>query len=173
MQRRSLRGNREISGLTDPSNTGRSASITLQGNTLANAVSGFYSSNVDLVAGEPIYLKGSSYPGGRALNPKAFAIPSGESSGTAPRNFVRGFGANQLNLAAKRSFALVNDLSLEFRAEAFNVLNHPNFGYVDPTLSDATFGQATKMLNQSLGTTAAQYEQGGPRSMQFALRLAF
>lgn len=147
--------------------------ITLQGNTLANAVSGFYSTNVDLVAGERIYLKGNSYPGGRVLNPKAFALPTGQSLGTAPRNFVRGFAANQLNLAAKRRFILVNELALEFRAEAFNVLNHPNFGYVDPMLTDATFGQATKMLNQSLGTTAAQYEQGGPRSMQFALRLAF
>jgi hypothetical protein len=29
------------------------------------------------------------------------------------------------------------------------------------------------MLNASLGTLASQYQQGGPRSMQFALRLTF
>jgi hypothetical protein len=62
---------------------------------------------------------------------------------------------------------------LQFRAEAFNILNHPNFGYVDPYLTDATFGQATQMLNQSLGTVASQYQQGGPRSLQFALKFVF
>jgi hypothetical protein len=64
-------------------------------------------------------------------------------------------------------------LSLQFRAESFNLLNQPNFGYVDPYLEDATFGQATQMLNQSLGTVAAQFQQGGPRSMQFALKVLF
>ena len=58
-------------------------------------------------------------------------------------------------------------------AEAFNLLNHPNFGYIDPYLTDATFGEATQMLNQSLGTLASQYQQGGPRSMQFALKLIY
>jgi hypothetical protein len=62
---------------------------------------------------------------------------------------------------------------LQFRAEALNVFNHPNFGYIDPYLTDPTFGQATQMLNQSLGTVAAQYQQGGPRSMQFALKVFF
>ncbi len=56
---------------------------------------------------------------------------------------------------------------------SFNLLNHPNFGYVDPTYTNATFGQATKMLNASLGTVASQYQQGGARSMQFALKLTF
>ncbi len=44
---------------------------------------------------------------------------------------------------------------------------------MNPTLTTATFGQATKMLNESLGTVASQYQQGGPRSMQFMLKLAF
>jgi hypothetical protein len=64
-------------------------------------------------------------------------------------------------------------LRLQFRAEAFNLPNHPSFGYIDPILTDATFGQATQMLNQSLGTVAPQYQQGGPRSLQFALKLLF
>jgi hypothetical protein len=62
---------------------------------------------------------------------------------------------------------------VQFRAEAFNLFNHPNFGYVQPFLTNATFGKATAMLNQSLGTVASQYQQGGPRSMQFALKLIF
>ena len=78
-----------------------------------------------------------------------------------------------MNLAARRDFHIRENVSLQFRAEAFNILNRPNFGYVDPILTDTTFGQATKMLNQSLGTTAAQYQEGGARSMQFALKLHF
>jgi len=86
---------------------------------------------------------------------------------------VRGFGASQVNLAIRRDFPIREALHLQFRAETFNILNHPNFGYVDPILTDATFGQSTKMLSQSLGTVASQYQQGGPRSMQFALKFVF
>jgi hypothetical protein len=128
---------------------------------------------LNLVPNEPIYLHGSQYPGGRIVNSAAFSLPTSGIVGNAPRNFVRGFGAAQINLAARREFHVRDTLSLQFRAEAFNILNHPNFGYIDPTYTDATFGQATQMLNQSLGTVASQYQQGGPRSMQFALKLLF
>jgi Carboxypeptidase regulatory-like domain/TonB-dependent Receptor Plug Domain len=154
--------------------------ITLDGNFIADATTGYrYYSGVNLVAGEPLYLYGSQYPGGRMLNGgptaanPAFTLPTGTNAGNAPRNIARGFGAGQINVAARREFHLYDRLALQFRAEAFNALNHPNFGYVDPTLTDATFGQATMMLNHSLGTVSPQYQQGGPRSMQFALKLLF
>jgi len=147
--------------------------ITLQGSTLTNPATGIYSSNVNLVPGQPIYLYGFSYPGGRALNRAAFSLPTGTDPGDAPRNFVRGFGATQLNMAARKDFHVFETATLQFRAEAFNILNHPVFGYVDPALSDATFGEATKTLAQSLGTMSALYQQGGARSMQFALKLKF
>jgi hypothetical protein len=123
----------------------------------------------------PLYVYGpdSEYPGGRAINKAAFSQTATGIVGNAPRNFVRGFGASQVNLAARREFHLDNKLALQFRAETFNILNHPNFGYIDPTYTDATFGQVTKMLNSSLGTVQPQYQQGGSRSMQFALKLLF
>lgn len=148
--------------------------VTLQGNFATDPVTGSeYYTDVDLVPNQPIYLYGDRYPGGRSLNPSAFAYPAGTNPGNAPRNFVRGFGESQVNFAARREFPLSERVHLQFRAEAFNIFNHPNFGYVDPYLTDTTFGQSTQMLNQSLGTVASQYQQGGPRSMQFALRLAF
>ena len=148
--------------------------VTLLGNYLSDPATGNeYQTNVDLVPNRPIYLYGSQYPGGRSLNSSAFAYPSGSEPGNAPRNFARGFGESQVNFAVKRDFPVFERAHLLFRAEAFNVFNHPNFGYIDPTIGDATFGQALQMLNQSLGTVASQYQQGGPRSMQFALRLAF
>jgi hypothetical protein len=147
--------------------------ITLNGSSKTDSTGAQYYSGVNLSSGQPLYLYGGSYPGGKVLNPAAFSTPTGSAVGNAPRNFVRGFGLQQINLTARREFHLYENLSLQFRAETFNVLNHPNFGYVNPTLSNAQFGQATKMLNQSLGTLGSQYQQGGPRSMQFALKLMF
>lgn len=148
--------------------------VTLKGNLLTDPGSGSeYYSGVDLVPNQPLYLYGAQYPGSRIINKSAFGVPSGSMAGNAPRNFIRGFGATQINMASRREFKLHDTFAIQFRAEAFNILNHPNFGYIDPTLTDAQFGQATMMLNQSLGTVASQYQQGGPRSMQFALKLLF
>lgn len=147
--------------------------IPLQGNLITDSLGNNYYSGLNINSGTPLYVYGAAYPGGRELNRAAFAIPPTGSEGNAPRNLVRGFGANQVNLAIRRNFPLHDAIALQFRAEAFNVLNHPSFGYVDPTYTDATFGQATQMLNSSLGTMASQYQQGGPRSMQFALKLSF
>lgn len=148
--------------------------VTLEGTELTDTATGsIYYGGLNVVANQSLYVYGSEYPGGRSINKAAFSLPTAGVSGDAPRNFVRGFGENQVNLAARREFHLYKALNLQFRVEAFNLLNHPNFGYVDPTYTDATFGQAIKMLNSSLGTTASQYQQGGARSMQFALKLQF
>lgn len=156
--------------------------ITLRGNSEINPATGnTYYSGLNYDPSKPVYLYGPQYIGGKAINGgannklnPAFTQPTGTNvSGSAPRNFVRGFGLSQFNLAVRRQFPLYKETSLEFRAEAFNVFNRPNFGYVDPTITDATFGQPTTMLNRSLGTVAAQYQQGGARSMQFSLRLQF
>jgi hypothetical protein len=61
-----------------------------------------------------------------------------------------------------------------------NVLNHPNFAPPVADISQPTFGRSTELLDQYLdGTTPGQgglspiYQIGGPRSMQFALKLSF
>lgn len=149
--------------------------VPLFGNFITDPATGAeYQGNVNLAPGQPLYEYGSHYPGGRSINPQAFVLPSSPTDpGDAPRNLARGFGLNQVNLAVRREFPLPDSLRLQFRAETFNVFNHPNFGLIDTSRTDVTFGQATKMLNQSLGTLASQYQQGGPRSMQFALKLLF
>jgi hypothetical protein len=148
--------------------------VTLDGNLTTDPGTGnVYNGNLNLVPNQPTYVDGPQYPGGRSINPAAFCLPTSCTGTTAPRNFTRGFSTTQLNTAVRREFHLHDSLVLQFRAEAFNIFNHPNFGYVDPTYTDATFGQAIKMLNASLGTMASQYQQGGARSMQFALRLNF
>jgi Carboxypeptidase regulatory-like domain/TonB-dependent Receptor Plug Domain len=148
--------------------------ITLDGNLQTDPSSGHqYYSGLNFDSTMPAYVYGLQNPGGRALNKAAFSLPTGDQTGNAPRNFVRSFTASQVNLALRRQFHVHDRLNLQFRAESFNLLNRPNFGYVDPIYTDSTFGQATNMLNASLGTMAAEYQQGGARSMQFALKVVF
>ena len=78
-----------------------------------------------------------------------------------------------MNLAVRREFPIHERLKLQFRAEAFNIFNHPNFGSIDAEFGSSTFGQATATLANSLGIQNPLYQTGGPRSMQFALKLVF
>jgi hypothetical protein len=157
----------------------------------------------DVVAGVPLYLDGPQYPGGKAFNytPGAVAggCPDGSASigpfcpppndpttgfpvqGNLPRNALRGFGFAQWDFAVHREFGIHESVKLQFRAEMFNVLNHPNFGPPDGGLTDSTFGLSTAMLGQSLagvgtlgsGAFDPLYALGGPRSIQFGLKLSF
>jgi hypothetical protein len=148
--------------------------VILNGDLLTDTITGSqYYGGLNLVPNQPLYLHGALYPGGWAVNPSAFQAPNGTESGDAPRNFVRDFGAFQVNTAVRREFPLSDEWKLQFRAEAFNVLNHPIFGEIDPNLTDLQFGQATQTLNQSLATMSSLYQQGGSRSLQFALKLLF
>jgi hypothetical protein len=97
---------------------------------------------------------------------------------------MRGFGAYQWDFAVHRDFGIHELVKLQFRAEMFNVLNHANFGQPNgdlgsSTVLNPTFGKSTMMLGQSLGGTIGSggfdplYQIGGPRSIQFALKLFF
>jgi hypothetical protein len=154
--------------------------VTLLGNVSSDPVTGDrYYSGVDRIPGRPLYLKGSQYPGGRIFNGgpdapnPAFQLPVGSSPGDLPRNALRGFGAWEGNLAGRRDIYLYERLNMQLRVETFNLFNHPDLGYVEPHLTDELFGQSTLMLNQSFGSTGSLYQQGGPRSIQFMLKLAF
>jgi hypothetical protein len=132
---------------------------------------------VDLVPGTPLYLYSHTLPGGRRLNggPSsiggAFQLPQLGSDGNAPRNLARGFGAQDLGASLEREIPLHDHLHLELRGEVFNVTNSPAFGYMNPYLTDALFGQATLSLSQSYGGTGSLYQPGGPRSVQWMFRL--
>jgi hypothetical protein len=141
----------------------------------------------DRVAGQPLYLFGGQYPGGKAINQAAFAPPPIDSNGNAlrqgdlGRNALRGFGAFQWDFSIHREFSIHESVKLQFRAEMFNLLNHPNFGPPVSDLNDTQqFGRATQMLGRSLdssnqggGSFSPLYQIGGPRSIQVALKLAF
>jgi hypothetical protein len=143
----------------------------------------------DLVPGVPIYLHNvPGVLGGWELNPDAFTgfvgdgrIPAGTipvdtngnplRAGTLGRNFLHGPNFWAMNTALQRNFSLHDRLQLIFRAEAFNIFNHPNSGNIDSFLYDSTFGQSTS--TPTVGTNNSLYGMGAARSLQLMLRLQF
>jgi len=130
----------------------------------------------DLIAGVPLYVDDPTSAGGRRINQTAFSSSLSDQQGTLGRNALRGFPVSQTDIALQREFRLMEPLNLQFRLEAFNVFNHPNFAQPVPNIKNPQFGRSTKMLNQSLGFDAGLnplYQIGGPRSIQLSMKLHF
>ena len=134
-----------------------SANVALQANS--PPISGFAASRPDLV-GDPNagprtvdqWLTRDSF---RRLNP---ATEAGQF-GDAGRNIARGPSYTNVDLSLVRNFTIHGDVRLQFRAEAFNVANHANFGLPVADLNSANFGRILSA--------------GPPRLLQFALKLTF
>ena len=85
------------------------------------------------------------------MNPAAFRSPSG-TVGDLGRNAVRGFGAWQSDVAAERPVRVNDSVRLVFRAEAYNIANHPNFNI--PNRTALSFSASSKMTRGSLSVAA-------------------
>jgi hypothetical protein len=94
------------------------------------------------------------------LNPAAFAYPANGTLGDHAINSIEGPGYWAIDLGVSRLFAFSNTQNLEFRVEAFNLLNNFNWGNPQTNYDVGTFGRIT--------TTS-----GDPRIMQFAVKYAF
>ena len=133
----------------------------------------------NLSPGVPIYLDDATVAGGRRINRSAFVAPPPNQQGALGRNSLRGFSASQVDFSLRRQFQFSERYKLQLRADFFNAFNHPNFGDPDSQLESPTFGQSLQMLGQSLGSGGIEagfsplYQIGGPRSIQFALKLQF
>jgi hypothetical protein len=133
----------------------------------------------DLVPGASHWIPDPNVAGGKRLNPAAFSKPSATVQGNLGRNALNGFGATQVDLTLRRQFRLQERLSIQARADFFNIFNHPNFGPPTNYLSSPLFGPSTQMLGSSLGSGGDSgglnplYQIGGPRSAQLALKVVF
>jgi hypothetical protein len=145
----------------------------------------YYNVTYDVVPNQPFWISSDNAPEGRILNLRAFARPAG-AEGTLPRNSLRAFPIAQLDVGLlRRQFRITENLTLDARAEFFNVLNHPMFAPPVSLWGTSTsaplpaFGRVTQTLNNGLGGgglsggQAGIYAPGGPRSAQFSLKLRF
>ncbi len=134
-----------------------SANVSLQGT--APEISGFYSSRPDLISNPnagphtpSLWVNPDDF---QRLNPNTQAGQFGNEG----RNVVRGPGIASMDLSLFKNFAIGENQRLQFRAECFNALNHPNFQLPENDIASPEFGQILAA--------------GPPRLFQLALKFAF
>ena len=93
------------------------------------------------------------------FNTAAFAFPPPGTFGNAGRNIVEGPGFQNVNASLVKNTNLTERVNLQFRAEVFNLFNHPNFNLPDNFLGSPTFGKISSARD--------------PRHLQFGVKLLF
>src|SRR5262252_3820801 len=99
------------------------------------------------------------------FNTSCFVMPAPGTLGNAPRNIIFGphFWIWDAGLHKDGHILEGERLNYQFRAEAFNVLNHPIPNQLDTGITDGTFGAVTGVYNNN----------GDQRILQLGLRLLF
>jgi len=90
----------------------------------------------------------------------SYSIPAQYTYGNAGRNTLRGPHRTNLDLSLFKNFVIREQTRFEFRAEAFNVLNHPQFGLPNPNIGNGQAGTITSIV-------------GNPRQLQMGIRFQF
>ncbi len=135
------------SGLPVNPTSGRDNSLTGIGNDRPNVISATaYTGN----------SHGLLY---QFLNPGLFAQNATGTFGNAGHNALRAPGYFNVDVAFSRTMKITERLSIQPRAEAFNVLNHPNFNGPGANISSSTFGRILSARD--------------PRILQASLKLTF
>jgi Carboxypeptidase regulatory-like domain/TonB dependent receptor len=89
----------------------------------------------------------------------AFSFPAPGTFGNAGRNILTGPGYHNVNASLVKNTSLAEGVSLQLRAEVFNLFNHPNLSLPDNFLGSPTFGRVTSARD--------------PRHIQFGAKLLF
>ena len=113
------------------------------------------------------------------FNPSAFALPPPGQFGNAGRNSLKGPGFGQFDLALRKAFHLARETQIVFGAEAFNLLNHPNFAVPSNTQNpialggngDAVFRDVAGHFANNVGRIFTTVGTG--RQIQFDARFTF
>jgi hypothetical protein len=113
-----------------------------------------------------------------AFDTKFFsASPPAGRLGSSGRDQYQGPGLVNFDFAAAKHFSLGTErLRLQFRADLFNLFNHTNFSNPVSNQSNANFGKITSTVGSAVATavgTTAGLVGGGPRVIQFSMRLQF
>ena len=157
-------GNWQVNGITTfmsgtPFTVFDSNDVSLQGG--APEITGFSANRPNLV-GDPNFGPHTVL---QWFNTSAFQqlTPNPNSPiqqfGNAGRNIVQGPGFQQWDFSALKKIRIAEAKELQFRAEFFNIFNHPNFRLPDSDINSRTFGQIQEALP--------------PRLVQLALKFTF
>jgi hypothetical protein len=113
-------------------------------------------------------------------NSVLIAPPAGQF-GTMGRNLFRDSGFGNLDFSIAKNWHFGERLQAQFRAEFFNILNHPNFanpyggqngyGNNDPVAAPTLFGCGC--VTPDVAAANPAIGSGGPRSIQFGLKFTF
>jgi len=95
----------------------------------------------DLVPGQSVSLANPSIA--EWFNTAAFVAPPAGQYGDARRNSIIGPGSKVFDMAFTKVFPLKESRMLEFRAQAANIFNMPNYSSIDTNVTSPTFGRVT------------------------------
>jgi hypothetical protein len=142
------------------------AILTLESGLPYTPAAGRDTTNIGVGAGNrPDLIGDPNLPAGertvdRWFRTEAFAQPAPFTFGNAGRNIIEGPGIINTDMSLTKRFPLGSTRDLEFRAEVFNVANHPIFGAPNTNLLSQTYGRITSTRIDS-------------RQIQLALRFSF
>ncbi len=86
--------------------------------------------------------------------------------GNAGRNTLIGPGFSEWDVATIKNFDFAERVRLQFRAQAFNVVNHPSFTTIDTTVRFDSAGKPAQTYGAITGV-------GPARTLEFGLKLIF
>jgi len=101
------------------------------------------------------------------FNPNAFVIPTSGTFGNVGRGVLRAPGFADLDLSLLKTVLVSDRIRLQFRAESFNLLNHPNFSFPNPSVFSGPTGQILSSAGAVTSTASTS------RQIQFGLKLMF
>ena len=127
-----------------------------------NSETATYADRPDRVPGVPIFPAGTRDPS-HWFNTAAFTVAAPLHFGNAGKGIIQGPNLIDLDFAVMRDFKLPERFTLQFRAEAFNLPNHPNIADPNPLIDIPVLSGATTITSTT--TTS--------RQLQFALKLIF
>jgi hypothetical protein len=105
------------------------------------------------------------------INPAAFQPNALGTYGNVGRNELRGPATVNFDAAISRLFKFSDRLSLQARADAFNVFNHTNFvGAISPAGQPGFSTMSTNFSSSNFGQVQAAFD---PRILQFSMKLYF
>jgi hypothetical protein len=94
------------------------------------------------------YVSANPACGGQGSNiTNAFAVPAQYTYGNSGRNILRSDGLKQFDFTVMKIFPVTETKLFEFRAEMFNILNHPTFSAPTTNINSSSGGQVSSTLN--------------------------